>query len=87
MKDVTYKTVTKCLQQMKVDELTVEDIFQKCTFTIDQREVILSLLEGVLPGFKAPPPLERPQCNIGIVKELYAQGRSPLLVWICNSLG
>ncbi|XP_071805146.1 DNA-directed RNA polymerase, mitochondrial-like [Asterias amurensis] len=79
MKDINHKTVTKCLDQMKVDELTVEDIFQKCTFTIDQREVILSLLEDVQPGFKAPPPLQRPQCNVGIVKELYTKGRVPHL--------
>ena len=80
MKDINHKTVTKCLDQMKVDELTVEDIFQKCTFTIDQREVILSLLEDVQPGFKAPPPLQRPQCNVDIVEELYTKGRVPHLV-------
>ncbi|XP_038060970.1 DNA-directed RNA polymerase, mitochondrial-like [Patiria miniata] len=76
MKDTDHVIVTKCLEQMESEQLSVADIFNVCTFTNDSREVILGLLQDVLPGFEAPPPVKRPQCRLRIVEDLYGEGNS-----------
>ncbi|XP_022100641.1 DNA-directed RNA polymerase, mitochondrial-like isoform X2 [Acanthaster planci] len=76
MKDTDRSTVTKCLEQMESEKLSVSDIFNVCKFTNDSREVILRLLQDVIPGFQAPPPSQRPQCQLQIVQDLYGEGNS-----------
>ncbi len=48
----------RCLQQMEVDGLSVDDVFRQCVFKKDEREMVLRAVRLVHPEYQ-PSGLQR----------------------------
>ncbi|XP_072047348.1 DNA-directed RNA polymerase, mitochondrial-like [Amphiura filiformis] len=65
------QTITKCLSDMALHDITIDDLFLKTTFSNDDRSVMLEVIQEVNPDYIPPRPLSRPHATCGLVQDLY----------------
>uniref|UniRef100_A0A8C5D5J6 DNA-directed RNA polymerase n=1 Tax=Gouania willdenowi TaxID=441366 RepID=A0A8C5D5J6_GOUWI len=70
---LVYVFVSRCLNQMQEDGLLIDDLFSRCVFRQDERDMILKAIRVVLPEYE---PQLNSQTNEGyssLIKDFYTQ--------------
>uniref|UniRef100_H2VAF5 DNA-directed RNA polymerase n=1 Tax=Takifugu rubripes TaxID=31033 RepID=H2VAF5_TAKRU len=69
------KTVTRCLNQMEKDGVSVDDIFRQCAFRQDERDMVLRAVRIVQPDYCPSLDTSRNQLNglPALVQDYYMQ--------------
>uniref|UniRef100_A0A8C2CZ09 DNA-directed RNA polymerase n=1 Tax=Cyprinus carpio TaxID=7962 RepID=A0A8C2CZ09_CYPCA len=65
--------IKRCLQQMEVDGLSVDDVFRQCVFKKDEREMVLRAVRLVHPEYQPSVSKDQPVCSLPLVKQFYAE--------------
>ncbi|XP_026103530.1 DNA-directed RNA polymerase, mitochondrial-like [Carassius auratus] len=65
--------IKRCLQQMEVDGLSVDDVFRQCVFKKDEREMVLRAVRVVHPEYQPSASKDQPVCSLPLVKQFYAE--------------
>ncbi|KAA0712220.1 DNA-directed RNA polymerase, mitochondrial [Triplophysa tibetana] len=65
--------ITRCLQQMAVDGISVDDVFRECVFKQDERDVVLRAVRLVQPEYQPHLSKEQPLCSLPLVDRFYAE--------------
>ncbi|XP_054909267.1 DNA-directed RNA polymerase, mitochondrial [Poeciliopsis prolifica] len=65
------KVILRCLNQMKNDQLSVDDLFRKCVFQRDERDMLLKAVQTVKPDYKPSLTLKTSQCSSPLVQDFY----------------
>ncbi|XP_056614304.1 DNA-directed RNA polymerase, mitochondrial [Triplophysa dalaica] len=65
--------ITRCLQQMEVDGISVDDVFRECVFKQDERDVVLRAIRLVQPEYQPHLSKEQPLCSLPLVERFYAE--------------
>ncbi|XP_043078990.1 DNA-directed RNA polymerase, mitochondrial [Puntigrus tetrazona] len=65
--------IKRCLQQMEVDGLSVDDVFRQCVFKKDEREMVLRAVRLVHPKYQPSVSKDQPVCSLPLVKQYYAE--------------
>lgn len=67
------KVVSRCLNQMKEDNLTVDDLFSQCVFRQDERDMLLRAISIVKPDYRPDLNLHDNQGSSSLVQDYYTQ--------------
>uniref|UniRef100_A0A671LYK3 DNA-directed RNA polymerase n=1 Tax=Sinocyclocheilus anshuiensis TaxID=1608454 RepID=A0A671LYK3_9TELE len=73
MPDHLFSGPHRCLQQMEVDGLSVDDVFRQCVFKKDEREMVLRAVRLVHPEYQPSVSKDQPVCSLPLVKQFYAE--------------
>ncbi|XP_051765316.1 DNA-directed RNA polymerase, mitochondrial isoform X1 [Ctenopharyngodon idella] len=65
--------ITRCLQQMEVDGMSVDDVFSQCVFKKDEREMVLRAVRLVKPEYQPLVSKDQPVCSLPLVEQFYAE--------------
>ncbi|RXN20383.1 DNA-directed RNA mitochondrial [Labeo rohita] len=65
--------IKRCLQQMEVDGLSVDDVFRQCVFKKDEREMVLRAVQLVQPEYQPSVSKDQPVCCLPLVEQFYAE--------------
>ncbi|KAL1251338.1 hypothetical protein QQF64_019134 [Cirrhinus molitorella] len=65
--------IKRCLQQMEVDGLSVDDVFRQCVFRKDEREMVLRAVQLVQPEYQPSVSKDQPVCSLPLVEQFYAE--------------
>uniref|UniRef100_A0A672YW69 DNA-directed RNA polymerase n=1 Tax=Sphaeramia orbicularis TaxID=375764 RepID=A0A672YW69_9TELE len=73
--------ITRCLNQMEEDGLSVEDLFSQCVFRRDERDMVLKAIRSVQADYQPSVNLDASQCGILTVllsfqREMLAEQRA-----------
>lgn len=63
----------RCLQQMEVDGVSVDDVFSQCVFQKDEREMVLRAVRLVQPEYQPLVSKDQPVCSLSLVEQFYAE--------------
>uniref|UniRef100_A0A672LHW1 DNA-directed RNA polymerase n=1 Tax=Sinocyclocheilus grahami TaxID=75366 RepID=A0A672LHW1_SINGR len=69
MPDHLFSGPHRCLQQMEVDGLSVDDVFRQCVFKKDEREMVLRAVRLVHPEYQPIVSKDQPVCSLPLVKQ------------------
>ncbi|KFP05038.1 hypothetical protein N300_02510, partial [Calypte anna] len=69
------QAVWRCLQQLKNDGFHVDDLFQKCLFEEDEKEMVLRAIRIVQPNYQLPPPPSPQTCKSSLLQDFYSKER------------
>uniref|UniRef100_A0A8C6PWU1 DNA-directed RNA polymerase n=1 Tax=Nothobranchius furzeri TaxID=105023 RepID=A0A8C6PWU1_NOTFU len=67
------KVITRCLTQMEVDGISVDELFSQCGFRQDERDMLLKAINTVYPGYKPSLNLHTDLCSSPLVQDFYTQ--------------
>uniref|UniRef100_A0A672HQW3 DNA-directed RNA polymerase n=2 Tax=Salarias fasciatus TaxID=181472 RepID=A0A672HQW3_SALFA len=67
------KVISRCLNQMKEDSLSVDDLFSQCVFRQDERDMLLRAIRVVEPDYQPRLTLDMNQGSSALVQDFYAQ--------------
>ncbi|XP_036442362.1 DNA-directed RNA polymerase, mitochondrial [Colossoma macropomum] len=67
------RVISRCLQQMEEDGLSVDDVFRQCVFRQDERDMVLKAVRTVRPDYEPSETAENPLCSLPLVKDYYTQ--------------
>ncbi|KAM4549447.1 DNA-directed RNA polymerase, mitochondrial isoform 2-T2 [Odontesthes bonariensis] len=67
------KVISRCLIQMEEDSLSVDDLFSKCVFRQDERDMVLKAIRTVNPDFQPNLELHRSPCSSSLVQDFYTR--------------
>ncbi|XP_048470095.1 DNA-directed RNA polymerase, mitochondrial isoform X2 [Rhincodon typus] len=73
MKNCSPCVIERCLQQLKEDGFTIQDVFKNCVFQKDEREMVLKAICAVDPEFQLQPEPEVEICQSPLVKRFYSK--------------
>ncbi|XP_067272004.1 DNA-directed RNA polymerase, mitochondrial [Pseudorasbora parva] len=65
--------ITRCLQQMEKDGMSVDDVFSQCVFKKDEREMVLRAVQLVQPEYQPLVSKDQPVCSLPLVEQYYAE--------------
>ncbi|XP_052394383.1 DNA-directed RNA polymerase, mitochondrial isoform X1 [Carassius gibelio] len=65
--------IKRCLQQMEVDGLSVDDVFRHCVFKKDEREMVLRAVQLMQPEYQPNVSRDQPVCSLPLVEQFYAE--------------
>uniref|UniRef100_A0A3B3YJL7 DNA-directed RNA polymerase n=1 Tax=Poecilia mexicana TaxID=48701 RepID=A0A3B3YJL7_9TELE len=65
------KVISRCLDQMKKDGLSVDDLFRECVFRQDERDMLLKAVQTVRPDYEPSLTLNASQSSSPLVKDFY----------------
>uniref|UniRef100_A0A671SGJ4 DNA-directed RNA polymerase n=1 Tax=Sinocyclocheilus anshuiensis TaxID=1608454 RepID=A0A671SGJ4_9TELE len=63
----------RCLQQMEMDGLSVDDVFRQCVFKKDEREMVLRAVQLVQPEYQPNVSRDQHVCSLPLVEQFYAE--------------
>uniref|UniRef100_A0A8C1L359 DNA-directed RNA polymerase n=1 Tax=Cyprinus carpio TaxID=7962 RepID=A0A8C1L359_CYPCA len=66
--------IKRCLQQMEMDGLSVDDVFRQCVFKKDEREMVLRAVQLVQPEYQPNVSRDQPVCSLPLVEQFYREG-------------
>uniref|UniRef100_A0A8C5UEJ0 DNA-directed RNA polymerase n=1 Tax=Malurus cyaneus samueli TaxID=2593467 RepID=A0A8C5UEJ0_9PASS len=61
------------LQQLNSDGFHVDELFQKCLFEKDEKEMVLWAIRTVQPNYQLPPPPSPQICKSSLLQDFYAR--------------
>ncbi|KAM3619449.1 uncharacterized protein V6R79_008325 [Siganus canaliculatus] len=67
------RIVTRCLNQMEEDGLSVDDVFSQCVFQQDERDMVLKAVHIVQPDYQHDLNAAANQCFSPLVDDFYTQ--------------
>ncbi|XP_035379242.1 DNA-directed RNA polymerase, mitochondrial isoform X1 [Electrophorus electricus] len=67
------RVISRCLQQMKQDGLSVDDVFRQYVFRQDERAAVLRAVHVVQPNYKPRLAPEGPPCSLPLLKSFYSE--------------
>ncbi|KAM4738485.1 DNA-directed RNA polymerase, mitochondrial [Anableps anableps] len=67
------KVISRCLNQMKEDGLSVDDLFSQCVFRQDERDMLLKAVQTVKPDYEPSVSLNTSQCSLPLVQDFYTK--------------
>ncbi|XP_051549108.1 DNA-directed RNA polymerase, mitochondrial-like isoform X2 [Myxocyprinus asiaticus] len=73
MTDCSSWIIHRCLQQMAVDGLSVDDLFRDCVFKQDERDLVLRAVRMVQPDYQPHVSKDQPLCSLPLVEQFYAE--------------
>uniref|UniRef100_A0A672YWN7 DNA-directed RNA polymerase n=1 Tax=Sphaeramia orbicularis TaxID=375764 RepID=A0A672YWN7_9TELE len=65
--------ITRCLNQMEEDGLSVEDLFSQCVFRRDERDMVLKAIRSVQADYQPSVNLDASQCLPSLVQDYYTK--------------
>uniref|UniRef100_A0A1A8S093 DNA-directed RNA polymerase n=1 Tax=Nothobranchius rachovii TaxID=451742 RepID=A0A1A8S093_9TELE len=71
--DCSPNVITRCLKQMEVDGISVDELFSQCVFRQDERDMLLKAINTVNPGYKPSLNLHTNLCSSPLVQDFYTQ--------------
>ncbi|NXP08808.1 RPOM protein, partial [Thinocorus orbignyianus] len=69
------KAIHRCVQQMKNDGFHVDELFQKCLFEEDEKEMVLRAIRILQPNYQLPPPPKPQTCKSSLLQDFYSEER------------
>ncbi|XP_072245864.1 DNA-directed RNA polymerase, mitochondrial [Leuresthes tenuis] len=67
------KVVSRCLNQMEQDGLSVDNLFSECVFRQDERDMVLKAIRAVKPDYQPSLDLHTSPCLSPLVQDFYKQ--------------
>ncbi|KAL7396271.1 hypothetical protein ABVT39_003255 [Epinephelus coioides] len=67
------KIITRCLNQMKEDGMSIDDLFSRCLFREDERDMVLKAVRVVQPDYQPSIKSSTSECSSSLVKDFYTQ--------------
>ncbi|KAM6962613.1 uncharacterized protein FYW47_008290 [Aplochiton taeniatus] len=68
------RIINRCLSQMEEDGLSVDELFTRCVFRQDERDMVLKAVHSVQPDFRpSVANASAPLCSSPLVKDFYVQ--------------
>ncbi|NWV72415.1 RPOM protein, partial [Malurus elegans] len=67
------KAILRYLQQLNSDGFHVDELFQKCLFEKDEKEMVLWAIRTVQPNYQLPPPPSPQICKSSLLQDFYAR--------------
>uniref|UniRef100_A0A8C9TYU4 DNA-directed RNA polymerase n=1 Tax=Scleropages formosus TaxID=113540 RepID=A0A8C9TYU4_SCLFO len=67
------RVIARCLQQLKKDGFSLDDLFRQCAFRQDEREMVLKAVQTVEPGFQPSTDVAHRICSSPLVQDFYSQ--------------
>uniref|UniRef100_A0A1A8G0N2 DNA-directed RNA polymerase n=2 Tax=Nothobranchius korthausae TaxID=1143690 RepID=A0A1A8G0N2_9TELE len=67
------KVIARCLKQMEVDGISVDELFSQCVFRQDERDMLLKAINTVKPDYKPSLNLHTDLCSSPLVQDFYTQ--------------
>ncbi|NWV16968.1 RPOM protein, partial [Origma solitaria] len=67
------KAILRYLQQLNSDGFYVDDLFQKCLFEEDEKEMVLWAIRTVQPNYQMPPPPSPQICKSSLLQDFYTR--------------
>lgn len=64
--------INRCLTQLEADGLCLDELFCKCWFRQDERDMVLKAVHSVQPDYQPRNTFSQPLCNSPLVKDYYA---------------
>nr|XP_055073574.1 DNA-directed RNA polymerase, mitochondrial [Misgurnus anguillicaudatus] len=65
--------INRCLEQMAMDGISVDDVFRECVFKQDERDMVLRAVRLVQPEYQPHLSKDQPLCSLPLVKQFYAK--------------
>ncbi|XP_041061026.1 DNA-directed RNA polymerase, mitochondrial isoform X1 [Carcharodon carcharias] len=73
MENCSSRVIERCLQQLKEDGFTTQDLFKTCVFRKDEREMVMKAICAVSPDFQLQPEPEVEFCQSPLVNHFYSK--------------
>ncbi|KAM6921541.1 DNA-directed RNA polymerase, mitochondrial [Xenentodon cancila] len=67
------KVISRCLNQMKEDGLSVDDLFSPCVFHQNERDMLLKAVRVVKPEYQPVFSVDTNQCSLPLVQDFYSK--------------
>ncbi|XP_041862582.1 DNA-directed RNA polymerase, mitochondrial isoform X2 [Melanotaenia boesemani] len=67
------KVISRCLNHMEEDGLSVDDLFSQCMFRQDERDMLLKAIRTVMPDYQPRLNLHTSQCSSALAQDYYTQ--------------
>uniref|UniRef100_A0A8B9FUD4 DNA-directed RNA polymerase n=1 Tax=Amazona collaria TaxID=241587 RepID=A0A8B9FUD4_9PSIT len=69
----SFKTIRRCLQQLKHDGFHVDELFQQCLFEEDEKEKVLKAIRMVHPKYQLPPAPSPQTSKSSLLQDFYSK--------------
>ncbi|XP_067824461.1 DNA-directed RNA polymerase, mitochondrial [Heptranchias perlo] len=73
MENCASRVIERCIQQLEEDGFTMQDLFRRCVFHKDEREMVMKAVCVVQPNFQHPSEPEVEVCQSPLVKHFYSK--------------
>ncbi|KFQ39060.1 hypothetical protein N332_09746, partial [Mesitornis unicolor] len=70
------KAIWRCLQQLESNGFHVDELFQKCLFEEDEKEMMLKAIRTVQPDYQLPPPPSPQTCKSSLLQDFYSKEKT-----------
>ncbi|NXE70186.1 RPOM protein, partial [Calcarius ornatus] len=67
------KAILRYLQQLNSSGFHVDELFQKCLFEEDEKEMVLLAIRTVQPNYQLPPPPSPKTCQSSLLQDFYSR--------------
>ncbi|NXY13081.1 RPOM protein, partial [Atrichornis clamosus] len=67
------KAILRYLQQLHSDGFHIDELFQKCLFEEDEKEMVLRAVRTVQPNYQLPPPPSPHICKSSLLQDFYCR--------------
>ncbi|NXP91660.1 RPOM protein, partial [Passerina amoena] len=67
------KAILRYLQQLNSSGFHVDELFQKCLFEEDEKEMVLLAIRTVQPNYQLPPPPSPKICKSSLLQDFYSR--------------
>ncbi|NXT61884.1 RPOM protein, partial [Chaetops frenatus] len=67
------KAILRYLQQLNSNGFHVDELFQKCLFEEDEKEMVLWAVRTVQPNYQLPPPPKPQICKSSLLQDFYSR--------------
>ncbi|NXV61108.1 RPOM protein, partial [Molothrus ater] len=67
------KAILRYLQQLNSSGFHVDELFQKCLFEEDEKEMVLRAVRTVQPNYQLPPPPSPKICKSSLLQDFYSR--------------
>uniref|UniRef100_A0A3Q1JU48 DNA-directed RNA polymerase n=1 Tax=Anabas testudineus TaxID=64144 RepID=A0A3Q1JU48_ANATE len=67
------RVISRCLNQMEEDGMSIDDLFSRCVFRQDERDMVLMAVRIVEPDYQPSLNLNATQCSPPLVQDFYTQ--------------
>ncbi|NWJ07305.1 RPOM protein, partial [Crypturellus undulatus] len=70
------RAIRSCVERLKNDGFRVDELFQKCLFEEDEKEMVLRAIRMILPDYELPPPPNTETCKSSLLQNFYSKERN-----------
>ncbi|KAM8795105.1 DNA-directed RNA polymerase, mitochondrial [Eudromia elegans] len=70
------QAIRSCVRRLKNAGFHVDELFQKCLFEEDEKEVVLRTIRMIQPDYELPPPPGPETCKSSLLQDFYSKKRN-----------